>query len=67
VLEEQMKYIVDEHAQIIAAIRRKDRDRLTDLLVSHAQRAQDRLIARIGASRGADFSMPSRGSRRTPG
>ena len=67
VMERQMKHIVDEHAQIIAAIRRQDRKRLIDLLASHAQRAQDRLIARIGASRGAGFELPSRGSRRRPG
>jgi DNA-binding GntR family transcriptional regulator len=67
VLERQMKHIVDEHAQIIAAIRRQDRERLIELLVSHARRAQDRLIARIGASRGSGFALPSRGSRRKPG
>ncbi|MGQ0650696.1 MAG: GntR family transcriptional regulator [Betaproteobacteria bacterium] len=66
VLEGQMRHIVDEHEQIIAAIRRRDRKRLVGLLASHAQRAQDRLIARIGASRGAGFALPSRGSRRMP-
>jgi DNA-binding GntR family transcriptional regulator len=61
VLERQMGHIVDEHARIIAAIRRRDREQLIELLASHAQRAQDRLIARIGASRGAEFVLPSRG------
>jgi DNA-binding GntR family transcriptional regulator len=62
-----MKHNVDEHMQIIAAIRREDRERLIRLLVSHARRAQHRLIATIGASHGSEFALPSRGSRRRPG
>lgn len=74
VLESQMKHIIDEHARIIAAIRRRDRERLMEVLISHARRAQDRLLARIGSSRGGEFTVPgrfpknvaSRGSRRKP-
>lgn len=74
VLEGQMKRIVDEHAQIIAAIRRRDRAALGDILMAHARRARDRLIAAISASRGHSFAIshpatarsPTRGSRRKP-
>ena len=72
VLETQMVRIIDEHAQIIAAIRRGDRKRLIEKLISHARRAQDRLVAMINVSRGREFALPeglapigaNRGSRR---
>lgn len=73
--ELKIERITDEHAQIIAAIRGKNRELLIAKLVGHAQRAQDRLLAIINASQGRDFVLPpakppqvaSRDSRRKPG
>ena len=70
----RMERIVDEHAQIIAAIGNQDRKRLIENLISHAHGAQKRLMAMIDVSRGREFALPagfapgdaSRGSRRKP-
>lgn len=58
VLESQMERIVDEHARIIAAIRREDRALLIDVLIAHARRAQDRFVAAVGSARGRSFDLP---------
>lgn len=44
VLDNQFEMNLDEHRQIIAAIRGHDRERLKDLLPAHARQAQQRLL-----------------------
>ncbi|MBN8943021.1 MAG: GntR family transcriptional regulator [Rhizobiales bacterium] len=44
VLDDQFEMNLDEHRQIIEAIRKRDRARLKELLPAHAQQAQQRLL-----------------------
>ncbi|WP_204313017.1 hypothetical protein, partial [Stenotrophomonas maltophilia] len=44
VLDDQFEMNLDEHRQIIEAIRKRDRTRLKELLPAHAQQAQQRLL-----------------------
>lgn len=44
VLDDQFEMNLDEHRQIIEAIRKRDRARLKDLLPAHARQAQQRLL-----------------------
>ncbi len=56
-LQTQQSLIIDEHAEIIEAIRRGDRDALIEALTKHARRFQDRIARFVGRSRTADFTV----------
>ncbi len=56
-LRTQQDLIIEEHAAIIEAIRRDDRDALIDALTTHARRFQDRIARFVGRSRGTDFTV----------
>jgi DNA-binding GntR family transcriptional regulator len=49
VLDSQFEMNLDEHHQIITAIRERDRERLKELLPAHARQAQQRLLRLLGS------------------
>ena len=52
----QQGFIVDEHEQVIAAIRKNDRDRLIKELGIHSRRFQERIARFVARSHDVDFS-----------
>lgn len=60
VLDDQFEQNLEEHRQIIEAIRQRDRDRLKDLLPAHARQAQQRLLRLLSGKAVGPLSLDLR-------